>query len=62
MFTRVWEFYLEGFGSMYSLLPDSDRNSIDDRIRIDAETINDVIEHRLDDFVAFTVRFFSVQP
>ena len=47
---------------MYSLLPDSDRNSIDDRIRIDAETINDVIEHRLDDLVAFTVRFFSVQP
>ena len=40
----------------------SDRNSIDDRIRIDAETINDVIEHRLDDVVAFTVRFFSVQP
>ena len=132
MFTRVWEFYLEGFGSMYSLLPDSDRNSIDDRIRIDAaafnilriiqqcidlanhvvrvrrlgipresresffllakegliskelsqtlmamldfrrtvlhssegpdaETINDVVEHRLDDVVAFTVRVMEIE-
>ena len=28
----------------------------------DAETINDIIEHRLDDVVAFTVRLFPAQP